>query len=248
MSGVGALLKPVGGDRAAMLVEADAFLRVAMRTGTPAKDALRQALDGARKAIEAQKKDASRTPDERVAPVVRFLKGELPALVDVSTPAEILHFWQVLDGFAEFKPRVTLVASSDAWKASDELGRRKASVILRPELVFAPFTRDRVNPAAELARAGATICFAPSDDRGESLEGHLFRVAELVKHGLDRETALKALSAAPAELLGAGKRLGSLEKGKDADVLLFDGDPLSARARLRKVFLGGRVVYAEDVR
>ncbi|HEX7901328.1 MAG TPA: amidohydrolase family protein [Planctomycetota bacterium] len=248
VSGVGALLKPVGGDRAAMLVDADAFLRVRMRTGTPAKDALRQALDGARKAIEAQKKDAAKKPDEKTAPVARFLNGELPGLVEVSSPAEILHFWQVLDGFAEFKPRVVLLASSDAWKAAEELGRRKAAVILRPELVFAPFTRDRVNPAAELARAGVTIAFAPPDDRDESLEGHLFRVMELVKHGLPRETALRALATAPAELLGADKRLGSLEKGKDADLLLFDGDPLSAKARLRRVFLGGREIYAEDVR
>ena len=248
VSGVGALVKPLGGDRAAMTVEADAFLRVRMRTGTPAKDALRQALDGARKAIEARKKDPSKKPDDKTAPVARFLEGGLPALVEVSSAAEILHFWQVLDGFAEFKPRVALLASSDAWKAAEELGRRKATVILKPELVFAPFTRDRVNPAAELARAGAILAFAPPDDRDESLEGHLFRVAELVKHGLPRETALRALSETPAELLGAGKRIGALEKGKDADILLFDGDPLSARARLRRVFLGGREVYAEDVR
>jgi imidazolonepropionase-like amidohydrolase len=246
ISGVGAVLKPLGGDRERMAVEADAFLRIAMRTGTPAKDALRQAFEGAKRALEAEKKDASKKPDEKTAPLARALKGELPVLVDVASPAEILHFWQVLDGFGEFKPRVTFRSTSDAWKAAEELGRRKAWVLLRPELVFAPNTRDRVNPAAELVRAGAVVGFHPAGDSGEALEGHLFRVAELVKHGLPREAALKALADVPARALGVEKRLGTLEKGKDADVLLFDGDPLSSTARPRRIWLGGR--ETEDVR
>lgn len=246
ISGRGAVIKPLGGDREAMAVEADAFLRIQTRLGTPAKDALRQALEGAKRAIEAEKKDAAKKPDEKTAPVVRYLKGELPALVDVSSPAEILHFWQVLDEFPDFKPRTAFRATSDAWKAAEELGRRKARVLLRPELVFAPNTRDRVNPAAELARAGVLVGFVPAGDAGEPLEGHLFRVAELVKHGLPRDVALKGLAAVPAELLGVGARLGTLEAGKDADLLLFDGDPLSPTARLRRVWLGGRP--REDVR
>jgi hypothetical protein len=248
VAGLGAVLRPLGGDREAMLVERDAFLRITMEASTAGKDALRQALDGARKAIEAEKKAPSSKPDERTAPLVRFLRGELPGVVAVSTAAEILHFWQVLDGFAEFKPAVVFLASSDAWKAAEELGRRKARVLLRPEIVFAPFTRDRVNPAAELARAGARVGLVPAGDAGEALEAHLFRVAELVKHGLPRDAALRAITSAPAEFLGLEKRLGAIEKGRDADLLLFDGDPLAAGARLRRVFLGGREIFAEDPR
>lgn len=241
LSGVGAVVRPLGGDRAAMTVEADAFLRVRFELGTPAKEALKTAFEAARKAIEAEKKDASKTPDEKTRPVARALKGELALVVDVGSAAEILHFYQVLDAVADVAPRVTLRAGFDAWKAAEELGRRKARVILAPQLVFAPNTRDRVNPAAELARAGVKIAFAPTGDVGEPLEGHLFRVAELVKHGLPRETALRALGASPAEFLGLEKRLGTLEKGKEADILLFDGDPLSATSRLRRVLLAGRV-------
>lgn len=248
VAGLGAVLRPLGGDREAMIVEREAFLRITMEASTAAKDALRQALDGARKAIEAEKKTPAQKPDERTAPLARFLKGELPGIVAVSTAAEILHFWQVLDGFAEFAPSVVFAATSDAWKAAEELGRRKARVLLRPEIVFAPFTRDRVNPAAELARAGARVGLVPWGDGAEALEGHLFRTAELVKLGLPRDVAVQALAAAPAEFLGVSKRFGSLEKGKDADVLLFDGDPLSAGARLRRVYLAGREAYAEDVR
>ncbi len=248
IGGQGALIRPVEGDREAMFIERAAFLRVTMEASTPVKDALRQALEGARKAIEAEKKNPAQKPDDKTAPLAAFLKGERPALVAVSTASELLHFWQVLDGFAEFKPKVVFLAGSDVWKAAEELGRRKARVILRPEIVFAPFTRDRVNPAAELVRAGASVAFAPAGDSGEALEGHLFRVAELVKLGLPRDVALRALSLAPAEFLGVDQRLGSIEKGKDADLLIFDGDPLAAGTRLHRVFLAGREAYAEDVR
>jgi imidazolonepropionase-like amidohydrolase len=248
VGGLGAVLRPLGGDREAMLVERDAFLRITMEASTAVKDALRQALEGARKAIDAEKKTPAQKPDERTAPLVRFLKGELPGLVAVSTASEILHFWQVLDGFGDFTPSVVFVATADAWKAADELGRRKARVLLRPEIVFAPFTRDRVNPAAELARAGARVGLVPWSDATEGLEGHLFRVAELVKLGLPRDVALRAITTAPAEFLGLQKRFGAIEKGKEADLLLFDGDPLSAGARLRRVYLAGREAFAEGVR
>jgi imidazolonepropionase-like amidohydrolase len=178
--------------------------------------------------------------------VVRFLKGELPALVSAGGAAEILHFWQVLEPYAEFKTRIVLVTSPEAYKAAEELGRRKARVVLRPDLTFLPFTRDRVNPAAEMARAGATVAFSPGSDLGEAAEGYLFRVAEIVKYGLPREAALRALTIAPAEMLGIEKRVGSIEAGKDADLLLFDGDPLGAQTRLKRVYINGAEVYRDE--
>ena len=217
------------------------------RTGTPAKDALRQALEGParRSRAEEGRGEEARREDGPACPLPR---GRAAGVVEVASPAEILHFWQVLDGFAEFKPRVVLLASSDAWKAAEELGRRKASVILRPELVFAPFTRDRVNPAAELARTGPR-----SPSRLPTTGTNRSRAISSASRSCEARRGLlrngpPLLAAAPAELLGADKRLGSLEKGSDADLLLFDADPLSAKAVLRRVYLGGREIYAEDVR
>ena len=87
------------------------------------------------------------------------------------------------------------------------------------------------------------MAFSPGADVGEPAEGYLFRVSEMVKYGLPREAALRAISIVPAEMLGIGKRAGSLEAGKDGDVLLFDGDPLSASTSLRRVFIQGVEVY-----
>lgn len=250
VGGLGAILKPVGLQKESMVLDKSAFLRITLQANTQSKEALRQALEAAKRQIEAEKKTPPKpvVPEEKAPPVVRFLRGEIPAIVVVSGAAELLHFWQIMDAYAEFKTRIALAVPADAYKAAEELGKRKAQVILRPDLTFAPFTRDRVNPAAELARAGAVVAFAPGADVGEAAESYLFRVSEMVKYGLPRDVAIRAVTIVPAEMLGLEKRAGSLDAGKDADLLLFDGDPLSAGTRLRKAFIHGKEVYGGEAR
>src|SRR5262249_29509193 len=169
-------------------------------------------------------------------------KGELPAIVEANSPAELLHFWQVLDAFSDCTPRVLIAAPPDAYKVASLLGARKARVLLRPMLALAPFTRERINTAAELEKAGVQVAFVPMGDYREAFDGLFFKVAELVKFGLPRESALRGLTLTPAEMLGLEKRVGSLEVGKDADVLLFSGDPLSPQSRIREIYIDGRPV------
>jgi len=60
---------------------------------------------------------------------------------------------------------------------------------------------------------------------------------------MDRDEALKAITITPAEILGVGDRVGSLEKGKDADIVVLSGDPLDVTTRVEKVILNGKTVY-----
>jgi imidazolonepropionase-like amidohydrolase len=71
----------------------------------------------------------------------------------------------------------------------------------------------------------------------------LFAVAMAVKTGMPRAAALEALTIRPATLLGIERTYGSLEPGKSASLLLFDGDPLEADSRLRKVYVEGALVH-----
>ena len=57
---------------------------------------------------------------------------------------------------------------------------------------------------------------------------------------------LRAVTLSPAEALGVADRMGSLEVGKDADVVVFDGDPLSIRTWASQVYVGGRLVYERE--
>lgn len=183
--------------------------------------------------------------DPKVQVLVDFLKGELPGLVQTSSAGEIAHFWQVLKDVSGVSPRLSYVATPDAYKAIEGLGERKAWVVLRPQLAFAPFTRDRINPAAELARAGVKVALAPAEDSFDAYESFLFQVAELVKFGFDREAALKSFTIHPAEMLGLEKQLGSLEAGKDGDIVLLSGDPLGSMTKIVRVVVGGRVIFGE---
>jgi len=239
IAGRGALIKPVGWTRQQQVLEKASFLRIVLQPGSGPKEALKQSLEGARKLLEADKKKL----DDKAAPLVQFLKGDLIGLVEASTPAELLHFWQVLDSFTECTPRIVLSVSPDAYKAAAALGARKSNVILRPMLTFAPFTRERINTAAELEKAGVRIAFAPVSETSESLEGMFFRVAELVKYGLSREAGLRALTLAPAEMLGVDSRAGSIDADKDADFVLLTGDPLSPQTRVKEVYINGRPVF-----
>lgn len=239
IAGRGAILKPVGWPREQQVLEKAAFLRIVLQPGSAPKDALKQALEGARKAAETDRKKL----DEKTLPLVHFLKGELPAVVEAATPAEILHFWQVLDAIPDSSPRVVFSCFQEVWKAAPALGARKARVILRPFLANAPMTFERINTAAELVKAGAQVAFSPIGDTPEALQGELFRVAELVKYGLPRDAALRGLTLTPAEFFGIDKRVGSIEAGKDADFLLMSGDPLSASSAVREVYINGRPVF-----
>jgi imidazolonepropionase-like amidohydrolase len=71
-----------------------------------------------------------------------------------------------------------------------------------------------------------------------------------VRYGVPRDEALKAITLNPAKMLGLDKRLGSLEPGKDANVVIFSGDPLDFNSVVEQVFIDGIPAYerAKDVR
>jgi imidazolonepropionase-like amidohydrolase len=67
-----------------------------------------------------------------------------------------------------------------------------------------------------------------------------------IKEGLDPDTALRAITINPARVLGIDGRVGSLAIGKDADLVLWSGDPLDVMQRALRVFIAGREVYTYD--
>jgi imidazolonepropionase-like amidohydrolase len=64
-----------------------------------------------------------------------------------------------------------------------------------------------------------------------------------VKYGLDRDTAIRALTINPARIIGVADRLGSLGPGKDGDVVVWSGDPLDVLSRVERAFMDGLEIY-----
>ena len=132
------------------------------------------------------------------------------------------------------------MGARDAAFASDLIFERGAAVAVGPDFLLE--RRGAVINAAEaLASQGVTIGFASSDVSGTRRLP--LSAAYAVRNGLDPFDALKALTVSPARMLKLEARLGSIERGRDADLVLFSGDPFSMTSRVKYVIIHGRIVH-----
>ncbi|MBI1851989.1 MAG: amidohydrolase family protein [Planctomycetes bacterium] len=200
---------------------------------------------------EPPKEPEKRKPDPRTEPVVRVLRGEIPAVVQLDSAAEIAHF---LDLTKDLRKRFTamrlvLVLPSDAWRVLDRLKEEKLlRVVLRPDITFELTTRNRMNLPDLFARAGFTVACVPSGEDPTAYRGIFFRLSELVKYGMDRDAALRAVTSSAADVLGYGDRVGSLQPGREANLVVLDRDPLDPLARVQKVLVSGEWALGEEKR
>jgi Amidohydrolase family len=211
---------------------------------------------------EEEKKDAAPaggyvppTPEPKAKPFVDLRAERLRAVVSVQSAAEYLHY---LDAIGEEKflwdLRLPITRESDLFyvlsKAEFELdvdgiGDKKVRCILEPTLSVMPGTLRTRNLAKDIVAAGGKLAFVPRSDSLGDHKAWLSHVGEIVNAGLDRSVALRAVTLEAASVLGVESRLGSLEKGKDANMIFFDGDPLESSSRLKAVMLDGRIVFGE---
>ena len=102
-----------------------------------------------------------------------------------------------------------------------------------------------VRPAqAQLFKAGVKFCFASFDV--EFARNVPFEAAAAVAFGLPQAEALKGLTMNAAEIFGVSDQIGSIEKGKLADLILTDGDPLEAKTSIKAEFISGKPVSLES--
>jgi len=105
--------------------------------------------------------------------------------------------------------------------------------------------RSLANPG-RLAAAGVEISII-TDHPVVPIHFLVHQATLAVKEGLDPVTALRSITLNPAKVMGVADRVGSLEVGKDADLVLWSGDPLDAMQRALTVYIGGREVYSYDI-
>jgi imidazolonepropionase-like amidohydrolase len=148
---------------------------------------------------------------------------------------------------AKEKVKIVLAGVREAGPAVKEIAERKIPVILG-ETLDLPLDEDAAYDSpftlpAELHRAGVTIAFGTfSVQFARNLP---FQVANAVGFGLPYEEALKAVTINAAKIWGVDDRIGSIEKGKWADLILTDGDPLEGRSQVKQMWIQGRPVSLE---
>ena len=196
------------------------------------------------KAKEAEKKKGIpyHEVDVRWESMIPVLKKEIPVFVHANSAQEILSAVK----WAESEDvRLVIVGGKEAWKVADVLKEKKIPVILT-NIHSLPLYRDSdydepFTVAKKLYEAGVKFCIGGSG--GYYNERNLpYQAATCAAFGLPKEEALKAITIYPAEILGVSDKVGSIEPGKDATIIVTTGDPLEIPTRVVYEFIQGRKV------
>lgn len=188
--------------------------------------------------------------DEKQEPLLRLVEGKVMAFVQCDGAASAVL---ALDIAREngFLANTVLVVDGDAWKAADVIAEAGVPVVLGANLTYTerdPITGKEIETFVPKVFFDKKIRFAlQSLNPSQSL---WFQAGACVAGGVDRKTALESVTRTAADVLRLGKRVGSLEKGKDGNVVLLNGDPLAVTSVAQYVVIDGDVVYdrSKDVR
>ena len=254
-SGQGAIISL--NDTEQSLIKAKAFISVQVgNVGADAIGGSRAILWANLEAIIAEAKFAigkSLTPSDEwhgdmskadVKAMIPVIQGKTPLLIDARRKADIL---QVI-AFKQRNPniKVVLLYATEGWRVAEALAASKISVILDPEANL-PNEFDQLaaslSNAARLDKSGVNVAIG--------METHNIRLARqhagnAVANGLPWEKGLAALTINVAKVYDVDALLGSLEVGKQADLVIWSGDPLELTEHAEQVFIKGEKIVMES--
>lgn len=228
---------------------------------------LRQSLIRAQEYDRAWRSYASRADSARsrsVVPkrelgmeaLVKVLHRQMPARIQANTVTDIRGAMRLAE---EFGFDLIINGGAQAYQMKEELAAKKIPVVLGP--ISHPFISGEEIPdlkeypapdernAAWLRQAGVPIAIASYSHGLGGLaqpitaKWLLIDAALAQGYGLPEDEILRAVTLYPAQILGVANRLGSLEVGKDADVIVLDGPPLSIKTWVESVYVNGELVY-----
>lgn len=193
-----------------------------------------------------------RTRDERFAfsdlkALSAVLNGEQKLFVHINGANDIRNLIRLK---SDYDIDVVIVGGSEAWRVARELSAASIPVIMDPLYNLPGQFEDlgaTLKNAARLADAGVVISFYNPPGFGEHNLRALPQLAgNAVAHGLSHQGALAALTINPARMIGIDDRFGSLEVGKVADIVIWDGDPLEFSSRPTLVMIDGAPTSLEN--
>ena len=173
--------------------------------------------------------------------LVPVVKGEMAAVFTVQTNQEVRDALEIAE---EFGLKTVLSGCTQARDSIDLIKESGASVFLGPITDLPDNDADPYDAvfsiAGKMAEAGIRFAFTTRDSaQARDLP---FLAGMAVAFGLSRDEALKAITINPAQILGLGDQLGSLEEGKVANIILTEGDPLEVTTNVRHLFIAGEPV------
>ncbi|MDR6625370.1 amidohydrolase family protein [Caulobacter segnis] len=173
-----------------------------------------------------------------LAALIPVVQGKIPLLIRVSRAADIR---QALKLAAEEKIKIVLEGVEEGWMVAPEIAKAGAPVILDPQADLPDSFEalaSRLDNAARLHAAGVSVAINGSRDFN-NLRQERLNAGLAVANGLPYPAALAAVTLVPAKIWGQDAKVGSLEVGKLADVVVWNGDPLETTSWPTTVLVGG---------
>ena len=271
LGGQGAVVKTAGATLDGVLLREPAAMDMALGTPpkTPARAANRDPFTRMAeaamlrqlfvKAQEYQRNKTATTPrDLGMEALGRMLRKEIPARIEANNATDIRMALRLAQ---EFGFDVVIDGGAGAWELKDELVAKKVAVVLGqvsheyisneeiPDKQDYPKPDERL--AARLTNAGIPTAIATFSRAFGTLapagtgKWLLIDAAIAAGYGMTDDQVLRAVTLVPAQILGVANRVGSLEVGKDADVVVLDGPPLSVKTWVQRVYVSGELVYTK---
>lgn len=184
-------------------------------------------------------------PDDKVAPFIGLRGGTLTAMMSLRKAADYLHLLDVIDQEkgVRWYLQFDLQNDIDFFFVAERIGERDLLVVTQPQATLQQHMIRERNIPAELARAGADVAFLPLRDSVQGHEDLMADVGLLIGKGFPRDQAVAAVTLNGARALGLDERLGSISKGKDANLVFWSGDPFEPSSRIVAVMLNGEFVH-----
>ena len=178
--------------------------------------------------------------DLKLDAMMAALEGRIPVVAHAERVSDIENALRLAD---EFHFRLILAGGAAAWRVADQLAARKIPVIVGPILQEPTALESmdaRLDNAARLYKAGVPIAIQTTGDN--EVRNLPFEVEYAISYGLPEDAAVAAVTLNPARLFGVDDRLGSIDEGKDANLIVLDGTPFRVKTHVVTVLIGGKVL------
>ncbi len=182
--------------------------------------------------------------DDKQEPLLRLVEGKLMAMVQCDSAGSVEMALSIARDNG-FLANTVLVLDGDSWKAIDLIAEAGVPVVLGPTLLYVerdPITGKEIETFVPKVFADKKVRFA-LQSLNSTTQSLWYQAATCVGYGIDRKQALDSVTRTAADILHLGDRVGSLEAGKDGNVILLNGDPLSVTSTVQYVVIEGNLVY-----
>jgi len=172
----------------------------------------------------------------------KLLKGELVARIHAHRADDILTAIRIAE---EFNLKFVIEHCTEGYKVADLLAQKKVPVVAGPLLTFATKLelRDMTMEGLSILVQKGVLVALMCDHPVIPLEFATVQAAAAMRYGMKEEELLKMLTENPAKILGLWNRVGSIEPGKDADLVVWSAHPFDMRSVVEKVLIDGDIVY-----